>query len=329
MINVTRYAVKAVPLVEPNGRPVVVAIVKATFEVRSDGKLALAEAQEPVCLSDEPIDPQRPWGSLRRASDLCPFKVGTDIVVWGEAVADKPVTALDVALKVRDVTHPLRVHGPRVYYKGVAGVAISPAAKFERMPIVYELAYGGATDDAFVVERRNPAGRGVAKNAADLVDTPAPQIEHPAHPITSAADRPDPVGFGPIPSHWLPRADRAGTFDDRWCEDRMPLLPVDFDARHYNVAHPSLLAEAPLVAGDVVATLGLTPRGLWRVELPDLGVRLDARYDHGERLSVCPGIDTVVLEPSFGRVTLAGRKAFVKGRGKMKLRELRAQMIAG
>lgn len=328
MINATPYAAQAVPLTERDGRQVVVAIVKATFVIRDDGRLVRADVQQPVRMSDEPLAPDNPWSSLRYPSDLCPQKVGTDVVVLGEALADPPVTSMDVAVKVRDVTVPLRVHGPRVYYRGATGVAVGPAARFERVPIVYELAYGGATDDSALVERRNPAGRGVAKRAADLIDKPAPQLEHPAKPITSASDHPEPVGYGAIPPHWQPRSDHAGTFDDRWLRDRMPIMPADFQPLHYNVAHPSLVFATPLAPGDVVAALGLSlgRDRLLRFELPDLGVTVDARYDHGERRKVALPIDTVLVEAPASRVEIVGRAAFVKGRGQMALRELRAEL---
>src|SRR5262245_34295162 len=190
MINATSYAAQAVPLVDAEGRPVIVAIVKATFDVDAEGRVKLADAQRPIRMADEPHDAENEWSSLRYASDLCPRKVGTDVIVVGEAVSDKPLEVMDVAVRIRDATVPLRVHGPRLYYQAMTGVAVGPAAKFERVPLVYELAYGGATADYAIVERRNPSGRGVANKPTDLVGKPAPQIEHPAHPVTKASDRP-------------------------------------------------------------------------------------------------------------------------------------------
>jgi hypothetical protein len=45
---------------------------------------------------------------------VCVAKRGTDVIVVGEAISPRPVTAMDVDVKVRDVQIPLRVHGPRV-----------------------------------------------------------------------------------------------------------------------------------------------------------------------------------------------------------------------
>lgn len=299
-----------------------VTIVKATFTIQADGRAALADAQVPVRMNEVPHDVERPWSSLRYPSDLCPEKRGTCVVVVGEAVSRRKVAVMDVAVRARDLTAPLRVHGPRVYYKGVFQVSIGDAVPVERVPLVYELSYGGATEDLAIIEGRNPSGIGVARRPSDLVDTRAPQIEHPASPITTAADRPAPVGYGAIAAHWSPRRERAGTFDDRWQKERMPLLPADFDVRHYHVAHPSLTLAEPLLPGDPVAALGLTEGGLFSFEVPALRAVLWARFDDGPPARVRPAIDTLLLEPGERRVEVVVRQAFPIGRGKRVLREL-------
>ncbi len=321
--NASLFAAVAVPTIAPDGAEVVVAIAKATFRRGTGGVLCLDDEQRPVRLGDVPTLPDLDESSVRYPSDVGTGKRGTDLVIVGDAVSKAPVTALDVAVRVRDRTVALRVHGERVYYRSLGGIVVGPAAPFLRKPIVYESAYGGATEDFSVMERRNPVGRGVAKRAADLVDRPAPTIEHVEHPITSAGDRPEPVGFGAISGHWLPRADFAGTFDESWRATRMPLMPLDFDARYWNVAHPLLqFAEGPR-PGDIVAILGMTLDGLFTVELPPFPVEMHGRTDDGRTLSMHPSIDTILVEPGQGRVELVARGTFPRGRGKTMLREIR------
>jgi len=321
--NATRFAALAVPMTGPEGSEVVIAVVKATFMRRAGGRLMLADEQVPVRVADVLSVPEARDSSIRYPNDLCTAKRGTDVVLVGDAVARAPVQVMDVGVQIRRRAVHLRVHGERVYYRGLHGVVVGPAAPFERKPLVYECAYGGTTADFALVERRNPVGHGVAHDPADLVGTPAPQIEHPAAPITSADDRPDPVGFGAVASHWLPRCGYAGTFDDAWRTSRMPLLPVDFDIRFNNVAHPSLQLEEPLQAGDRFAVLGMHEEGLWHVELPALHVRLSARLHDGRRLVVCPPVDTVLLEPGRNAVEITLRHAFPMGRGASLVREIR------
>ncbi len=321
--NASHFAALAVPSTGPDGRNVVIAIVKATFVRRRDGRAALADQQAPVRVVDVPHFPEMPESSLRYPSDICVEKRGTDVVVVGDAIAPRPTRALDVSARVRDRNVLIRVHGERVYYRGGAGIVVGPAAPFVRKAIVYELAYGGTSADFATVERRNPVGRGIARVAGELAGTPAPQIEHPGRPILSAEDRPDPVGLGALGPHWLPRCNYAGTFDETWRRSRMPLMPVDFDIRYNNVAHPDLQLDEPLVAGDRVAILGMHEDGLWHFDVPAVLVQLCARFHDGRRLTVRPAIDTVLLEPGKDEVQLTFRQAFPVGRGKSLLREIR------
>jgi hypothetical protein len=326
LLNASPFAAQAVSYVAADGHEVVIAIVKATFVRARNGVLVLADEQGPVRIGDAPSYPDAPNSSVRYPSDVALEKRGTDVVIVGDAVSDTPVTMLDVAVRVREVSVPLRVHGERVYYRSLGGVVVGPAAPFERKPIVYEAAYGGTTEDHSVVELRNPVGRGVAKTAADLVDRPAPTIEHPAEPIGAAGDAPEPVGFGAIASDWRPRSRHAGTFDDVWRATRMPLLPHDFDARYWNVAHPSLQFEEHLRAKDPIAILGMTPGDALLLELPALCVVLHGKTDDGRTLTARPPIDTVLVETNAARVELTVRHVFPKGRGRTLLREIRVDV---
>ncbi|MDI1451638.1 DUF2169 domain-containing protein [Polyangium sp. 6x1] len=320
-INETRYAALPVPLVDPEGRDVVVTIVKATFVVGERGELRPAEDPSPVRTSDVAREPDEPRSSLLFPSDIGLEKPGTDVVVVGDAVAPRPVNVMDVVVQVKQRLAPLRVHGPRVYYDGVLGVAVGPAAPFERAPITYENAYGGASDDLAVVELANPAGVGVARRAADLLGKRAPQIEHPERPHTTASDRHPPMGYGAIPPHWSPRRELFGTCGSSWQETRMPMLPADYDPRFGCVAHPSLRFEEMLAPGDPIRILGmsLVPFAL---DLPRLAARVHARFDGGEREERPVPIDTVIVLPTERRLEVSGRVAFAAGRGRRVLRAL-------
>ncbi len=218
---------------------------------------------------------------------------------------------------------PLRVHGERVFYRGLLNIEIGAAAPFERMPIVYEKAYGGVTEDGWIAEGRNRAGIGVTKRKADLVGKPAPQIEHPARPHRTANDEHPPVGLGAIRSHWSPRREHAGTFDDAWQANRMPVMPEDFDVRANNQAHPSLIFDAALAPGDEIAIVGMSTRGVFSFKIPDLGLVFRARSDAGGRVEAPPVIDTILIEPEARRIEVVARRSFPQGRGKDVLREIR------
>jgi hypothetical protein len=327
LVNATPFAAIAHPLVEASGREVVVVIVKGTFEVRR-GAMGPAE-QRPIRLNDVPHDDGNIWSSLKYPSDFCAQKGGADVMVVGDAISPRPVAAIDVAVKVRDVTAALRVHGPRVYYAALGQVVIGPAAAVERVPIVYEKAYGGVLVEPHRIEDRNPSGVGFAARPADLVGRPAPQIEDPAHPIKGASDRPDPAGFGPIASHWSPRRERAGTFDDRWKQERFPLMPLDFDVRYNNTASGALLLRESLRPGDPVGVMGMSTEGIWSFTVPRLPVFFHARFDGGSAVKLAPEIDTLLLEPGEQRLEIVARRVFPIGRGREVLRELRVDLDDG
>ena len=326
--NTSRFAALTVPYTAPDGRVVVIAVVKATFTRRGAGRVALADEQVPIRPSDVLHVPDARESSIRYPSDICTAKQGTDVLIVGDAISRAPVSVMDVAVRIRDRGVHLRVHGERIYNQGAVGVVVGPAVPFERMPIIYERAYGGASQDFALVERRNPVGRGVAHDPSELVGSQAPQVEHPAAPIASAMDRPEPVGFGALGPHWLPRCGYAGTFDDAWRSSRMPLMPVDFDVRFNNAAHSSLQFDDPLVAGERIAVLGMHQDGLWQVELPALSVRISARLHDGRRLVVRPPMDTVLVEPGREAVEITGRHMFSVGRGASLLREIRVDEAA-
>ena len=106
----------------------------------------------------------------------------------------------------------------------------------------------------------------------------------------------------------------------------MPLLPVDYDPRHGNAAHPALQFDQHLVPKDGIAIVNMTEDGLWQFALPEMPVVIEARFDDGRVLASRPPIDTVLIEPSIGRVEITVRHAFPRGRGRTLLRELRVNL---
>jgi len=321
-LNATRHSARALSYVDPSGQRVVIAIVKATFEQDRFGNMVPAAEPSPVRLADVHWDDNRPNSSVKYPSDLYCKKRGVDVVIVGAAMSPRPVEHMDITVCIGALEAPLSVHGERFFYRGARGIAISPAARFEVMPIVYERAYGGAADDGRHVEERNPSGIGVAYRPEALIEQPAPQIEHPAFPHTHGGDAHMPMGYGATLPQWMPRRSYAGTFDDVWQATRSPVMPLDYDARFENIAHPPLQLEAPPEPGAAIAVLGMSERGLFQCELPEIklvlhGIRNQARETYR------PQVDTLLIEPSRGRLELVYRAVFTIGRGKTSLREIR------
>jgi hypothetical protein len=311
--NATPYLVAELPQPDHCGVEVLIVVVKATYEQRADGRVVLAEEPEPVRFADE-MEGDGTFASAKLPSDVMPHKPSADVIVVGSAIPPRPVEVFDVGVVVRGVARPLRVHGPRFFDARLGSVAIGKAAKFERTPLVYERAYGGVSEDLSVVESRNPAGVGVAKNPRDLDGKPAPQIEHPARPHLSAKDHHPPMGLAPLPMYWSPRREYFGNVEDRnYRELRMPLPPTDFDSRFYLQAHPSMAIDGYLEPGEVVAATGMAEAGTFRVTVPEHRIVVRARWDDRTD-TLLPPIDTLVLWPDEQRFELLSRCALPLGR---------------
>lgn len=323
--NATPFAAAAVPFQDERGLDVVVVVAKATFVMRGS-KLVPADVQTPIRMADVPSDAvaieELRESSIRYPSDIGGEKPGADVVIVGNAISRKPMPSIDVAVRIPGRSVALRVHGERVFYKTAVGMRISAGKPFEYAPISYEWAYGGKSKDGSIIDWRNPVGRGVHKSTAELDLAPAPTIEDPLHPIEDASES-IPVGFGAIPMWWLPRRNWAGTMDQVWQTERMPLPPYDFDRRFYQVAHPLLQMERPLKAGDSIATHGMCADGLFEVIVPDIPMVAHLRRHHAPPCSLPLVLDTALLEPEMARVEFTYRRVVPLGRGNTLLREVR------
>ncbi len=54
-----------------------------------------------------------------------------------------------------------------------------------------------------------------------------------------------PAGFGILGRAWPPRLQKAGTYDQRWLDQRWPLLPKDFGFAYWNGAPEDQQIDSP------------------------------------------------------------------------------------
>ena len=253
LVNRSTFAAERCFAREADGSEVWIVAVKGTFRIRDDGRAVVDDEQEPVALAPLHLgEPGR--SSLRSDTDLVVTKPGTDVLVRGQAHAPKgrPAARVEVGLRCGPIAKTLVVTGDRTYRRGVLDVAPSEPAPFVTLPIRYERAFGGVDPETGAREGRNPVGVGFAESAARLLGTPAPNVEAKGSPITSWRDRPAPAGFGPIARAWAPRRALAGTYDRAWQEERMPLVPTDFDPRFYFTAPEDQQVPGHLREGTTV-----------------------------------------------------------------------------
>jgi hypothetical protein len=309
--NNTGFAFEPIHLSNEDGRPVLVTLFRATFELRRR-VLVLAEKQEPIPIAGQLYGESADVSSYRYEPETSYVKPGTDIVLIGHAVAMRAqATELDVGIQVGRVQRTARVVGDRVWLQG--GGMTSPLP-FERMPLVWERSFGGWDRTAGTPEKpefdpRNPVGTGFrSPNGVFQEGVRLPNIENRSERLTSYGQVVTPVGFGFVSANWQSRAMFAGTYDGAWIRDRMPLLPRDFDKRFYNAAAPGLVSNTYLRGGEPVSLVGLSPMGTLDFSLPIVApprcrVALRRRPD----ATVDTVLDTVVINLDEDRVFLGFR----------------------
>lgn len=307
--NRTPFAAERSWVLDKNAAKSWMVAVKATFAITAGGATKLADEQLPPLFAPEHTgDPGA--SSIRYEADLAGPKKRTDVFVNGHAYAPlgKPATEVMVELKAAGIAKQLFVVGDRRWEKGLLGLSMSRPEPFEKLPIVYERAFGGwdkkpdnPADQR--LEPRNPVGAGFAIRAEHLQGAPVANIEHPKKRIGSWKDRPPPVGFGVVASYWEPRLKYAGTYDDRWMKTRMPLLAEDFDDRYYQAAPEDQQCPGFLRGGEPVELTGLTPDNRLAFTLPHVVLGFQTRFGQ-ERVDHVGSLASVILEPDHPRVIL-------------------------
>lgn len=304
LINKTPWSAERNWVRDRDGHHHWIVAVKATFLVNQYGFLIPAEQQEVPYLA--PVY----WGeigafSIRYESDLGPLKPATEVVINGHAYApERPVSELDVALRVGHRQKVLRVRGNSTFQTGLFGLTATAPQPFSRMPIVYERAFGGTDIVAshlsqHRLDRRNPIGVGFAVEKGHLKNQPTPNILYPDKDPAAAG----PAGFGAIASFWAPRIDFAGTYDLRWEKQRKPLLPLDYDERYVLSAPHEQQWPSRLQGGEYVELINMTHDGNLRFELPEKQFEFSTFFGRKQQKHVGQ-LSTVIVEPDDRKVIL-------------------------
>ena len=328
--NGTPFAVEPLFAADEEGRPIVVVIVKATYEFDLQGRVWLAEEQIPVDVAGTP-NTEAPISSYKHEPDIAFLKPTTDVVLVGTAEPPgRGATQVDVGIKVGPVRKLARVFGDRFWIKSAGEVHLSRAAALTRVPLIWENAFGGQDsrrpdDDRPAFEPRNPVGRGFGRPLEhDDEHLKLPNIEDPADLITAYGVPVAPCGFGFTSPNWEPRARLAGTYDAAWQQTRSPLLPIDFDRRFFNAAAPGLIASTYLTGCEDVVVLNATPGGRVAFALPGSATpSCTVAVRRTKDVSLSLMLDTVVVDTDQRRVLLTWRGHGSIARGPQDVRELR------
>jgi hypothetical protein len=219
-----------------------------------------------------------------------------------------------VGFRVGPLTKVARVTGDRRWQPGLLGSKISPPQPFEKMPLLWERAFGGwdrtpEKEEHHQYEAQNPVGTGfVAKKGKLLPGAPLPNIEDPREPVTGQGGRVQPVGFGFTGHHWQPRSRFGGTFDEAWEKERSPRLPKDFDRRFFLAAAPGQSTATHLVGNEPIVVIGATAEGRWEFSLPGIAApRCAVALRLGPVQDLRTALDTVIVDADRRQVVLLWR----------------------
>jgi hypothetical protein len=273
--NETPFEMERAVVLDKRGAETLVVVLKGTWTIKPDGTPILAERQCPIAAWDSFHGPPES-SSIKDEAELGPLRPSTDCFLVGSVRApDAGTRSLDVLFRAGPVEKRVRVFGERRWKRGAFGLSATEPEPFESVPLTWELAYGGrdtshADPRNHGEEARNPVGRGFrsARSELPLADDLLPQLEDPTDLIRSAGQPVKPAAFAPIGRVWEPRRGYAGTYDQQWIEERMPILPEDFDPRFHQSAPVGLTAPRRLEGGELVEIVYGDDRARLRFALP-------------------------------------------------------------
>ncbi|WP_437723515.1 DUF2169 domain-containing protein [Sorangium sp. So ce861] len=171
---------------------------------------------------------------------------------------------------------------------------------FAEMPIDWAHAFGG---EGYA---QNPLGKGYAPIRGEAGEVhPLPNIEIPGALLRSPGDRPPPAGLGPYDVTWPQRAQKAGTYDAAWLEERFPGFARDMDWGYFNAAPEDQQIEGYFAGDERFSIQHMHPtRPLLESRLPGVRARcfITRKTEQGESFVDIPTrLDTVWLFPGDER----------------------------
>jgi hypothetical protein len=314
IVNSTPFAFEPVFIADEDLRPVVVTVVKATFDFDLRGALSLAEEQVPVNLAGE-LSTDAPVSSYKYEPEIALFKPATDVVLIGHAhPPGGGATQVDVGIRAGPVQKLARVFGDRFWVWTSQGVRKSRTAAVGRVALTWENAFGGrddarSTPERDVFEPRNPVGTGFGKPLSkDREHLKLPNVEDPDQLIGEYGAVVAPTGFGFTSPNWQPRARFAGTYDELWDKTRKPMLPSDFDRRFFNAAAPGLIAPGYLRGDEDVVVLNVTSVPRLTFRLPGVPPpRAGVIFRGGRAIELQTQLDTVIVNSDEEQLILLWR----------------------
>jgi uncharacterized protein YjbI with pentapeptide repeats len=242
--------------------------------------------------------------------DFADWKPHAEVMVKGAAYPPGgAATECSVGVSVGWWKKNLVAVGPRVWRKRMIGSTVGEPAPFERMPLSYESAFGGAGFAA------NPVGRG--HKTEDL-----PCVVYPAD--VAKTGKLEPASFMPLNPRWPQRAGKRGKkYGKAYQKTRAPFYAEDFDWTYFNAAPKDQQLEGYLQGDEAVVFENMHPQqSWWETQLPGLRLRVFVKDDEDRHHEVRMHLDTLFADLDAGRLYLTWR-------GMHRVRELDLTDVTG
>lgn len=315
LLNATKMKAGYTAGLRPDGRELLVVVVKGTFKFPvGNGTPELAAEQADLVMADE-FTGEPGLSTTKYECDFAPFKPRCDVLLNGSAYAPggRPVTRVTVSMRVGKFIKTFNVVGNRSWTRvGFLTIPGSPEP-LTVMPISYDNAFGGAdlthsNPSQHQTFPRNHVGKGFHKNLArEAIDgKPLPNTEDAHQPVTNPSHEYTPMAFGPIGRAWEPRPSYGGTYDKNWLDNVFPFLPSDFDERYYQAAPQDQQVDY-LRGGEEVVLVNLTPQGRTTFRVPSITVPVTFYLRTGEEKESLAASDTIIVEPDLRRFIMVWR----------------------
>ncbi|GGX52575.1 DUF2169 family type VI secretion system accessory protein [Saccharospirillum salsuginis] len=315
------YQASITPGWTADGQSAHVLVVKASYQSDQNGCVTPLEQSAPLCEQDQYPDDDAVGRALELASDLAPFKAGSEILLYAHAWCASPRPSVKVSAELRmdngiQWDKSLAVIGRRVWKNTLFGATPTEPEQLSDLPIRFEYAYGGHhPDDPDDACPTNPVGVGYLGRAGRRVASkgmPLPQVENPKRLMTRPNQRREPQGFGPLPSHWQPRQKAfSGMNDEKAARGDYPYDgPLPETA--YHSAPGDQWFDRPLEGDGTLTLTGLT-KGLPEHQPLKIDLRIPrlavAVRDESEQ-SLSLAADTLIVETESQQFHVLYRHAF-------------------
>jgi uncharacterized protein YjbI with pentapeptide repeats len=228
------------------GQSTLTVIAKLSCAIAPDGTLSLADSADD--LSGDRFVGDEVKASACYPSDMVPHKERCDVLVVGCAYPPKKGMAeSSVRLRMGDINKQVAVFGARKWVELGAKLVTGKQQAFEKIPMLYEHAVGGAGFD------ENPVGRSGR-------DQHLPHFENPKALIAAPGDRPKPCCLAPISPFWPSRWNKLGSYGNNYLNERWPYFAADFQPAFFQGAPPDQQLKS-VQAKERFSISGMRPEG--------------------------------------------------------------------